>query len=294
MNRNSTQKPAPAERGIRPGVLALAAGAMAATAVLFWGFRSHPAAGRPAERSQNTGAAVSPQAAAEDVPSKPARYRLMSTSPNPAGGAGVSTPLAADPVPLRLPPATRMSSPGMSPDPGAPGAAGLAGVETFDYQAQAAVSARAAAALAAQVAGALAAGSAPPPSGGQGLAMNGFTSPSGQAGRGPSLAPQPPAGGGAQPGPALLPAGAAGAGSYASPASAGPAAEGGRSALTAPDIGGYAGVVAPASGPPGNQEIHNAVEAYREAERLRRAYVEQQRLGRITTIAEARQKEGIF
>jgi hypothetical protein len=35
------------------------------------------------------------------------------------------------------------------------------------------------------------------------------------------------------------------------------------------------------------------VEAYREGERLRRAYVEEMRVRRIATIADARQREGM-
>jgi hypothetical protein len=120
-----------------------------------------------------------------------------------------------------------------------------------------------------------------------------------QAGGSPNtiIAPPQTAGAVRTPSSASQYTGTPGQGAYSSPVQTTFAAEDG-GAVTSPNLGGAtamagsAGQVSLSSGPPGTQNPHNPVEAYREGERIRRAYVEERRVMRIGTIVQARQQGG--
>jgi len=175
----------------------------------------------------------------------------------------VATPVAVNTERLRWTRATRLSMPEMGTDTTAPGTAtslaGFQGTGTFDYQAQAA-----------QVAGVVRSGIA------QAERRGDATLPGSATGFDPSQ----------------------GAGGLVYQAQSGPVGSV-PNEVTQPERGGAAtppgsaAQVSQGSGPPGAQAGNNVVEAYREGERLRRAYVEEMRVRRIATIADARQREGM-
>jgi hypothetical protein len=151
----------------------------------------------------------------------------------------------------------------------------LQGMATFDYRAQAE---QAAEVVRNTMAPGYGAALTQPPGVG-GLVYQGQP---GSVGGVPNVITQPGSGGAAM-------SSGSGAQSPGSPVSNGVTAPVAAGTSTSP---GSAAQASQGSGPPGVQ-TPNAVDAYREMERLRRAYVEEMRLKRITLIAAARQADGL-
>ena len=271
MNHPST------DQSVRPGVLVAVVGSIAVTVVLVWALKGKPS---PTNVAVEAAAPVRVLASAKPTAMFKRAKRAEAT---PAAVNTERHPWTA---------ATRLSMPEMGPVTTAPAAAtslaGFQGTGTFDYQVQAAQVAevvRNAIVQEDQRGDAMLPGSA-----------NDFAQSQGAGG----FIAQPEWGGIARPpGSATQFAGSPATGPDGSRAQAGPVAASVRNAGTPPEPGGdltspgSAAQVSLGSGPPGAQVVNNAVDAYREGERLRRAYVEEMRVRRIVTIAEARQREGI-
>jgi hypothetical protein len=276
------------DQTIRPGVRLVLVGAMAVTVALIWVGRSKPA---PAEPTVEAAASGSPPASAEPATGLLGRVR------RPA-----ATPVAENTEPPRWVATSRMARPETGTDTTAPAAATdprLQGKPTFDYQAQAEQAAdrvRNVIAEKEKAGNAMVLGSGTAlaqPGGAAGLVYQAQPVPVGGV---PNLITQPGSGGAA----ASSGSGAQSAGSpYGGQVQASPVAESGPNGVTAPGTAGAstspgsAAQVSQGSGAPGAAAGNNAVESWREAERLRRAYVEQMRLQRIALIAQLRQSGGL-
>jgi hypothetical protein len=270
------------DQTIRPGIRLALVGAMAVTVALIWVGKSKPA---PAEATVETAAAVSPLASAE--PSTGLFRRVN----RPA-----ATPVAENAEPPRWVATSRMARPETGSDTAAPAAATdprLQASATFDYRAQAEQAAEVVRNT--MVPGAGADLTQPPGEGG--LVYQGQP---GSVGGVPNVITQPGSGGATtSSGSGAQSAGLPSPSAYGGQAQASPVAESGPNGVTAPVTAGTspppgsAAQVSQGSGSPGAAAANNPVEAWREAERLRRAYVEQMRLQRIALIAAARQADGL-
>ncbi len=267
-----------ANRRPRLGFLIASAGCFALALALLWAARSKPVPAEPPAEG------ASPEATAQTIPSQ---VGALAGARRTAQGQ-----MATYPDYSKLPASTRLAG----ADPTVPVAPtpipGFEGKQTFDYQAQAArVAETVRNAIAQEQTGVLGSslGLA------QSQAPGSFVQP-GFVGGFPNVA-VPPATGGAASSPGSAPqfGGSQNPGTYGSPTQNGSAAAGSGNAATASGSGSTAttpGSVDPGSGPPATQPANNAVEAWREAERLRRAYVEEMRLKRIALIVEARGAAG--
>jgi hypothetical protein len=269
--KNST-----ASQGVRPGVLFAVVGAIVVTVSLAWGLRGKPA---PAPIAVDAAATVSPTAANERAAAAHPARRVHAAR----------APLNAEPA--RRTAATRLSVPDSGPGTPSPApaasVAGAAGPGTFDYEGQAAQ-------IAGVVRTAIARGEAPVVATRsaisedltqtQAIAGSGYEASPGAYAGVPDAMTQPRSGVAAVPGAgpsnAQAPTGSA-------PEQAAPPLAGGAT------VPGSTGQAAADSAPPGTLVVNNAVEAYREGERLRRAFVEEMRVQRVITIVQARQSEGL-
>jgi hypothetical protein len=280
------------EQNVRPGFLLAVVGAAVVMVALLWALKGRPA---PTEVAVAARTLVRPSASARPVAAL-ARF-----------GQPVATPVTVNSERPRWTGASRLSSPELGADPiesdATTSLAGFPGARTFDYRTQAA---QVAEAVRSAIAGQENRGDGMSPGPTDGLAQSqdpsGFTYRAQPApvGRVPS-AMTPPETGGAATSPSAAPqfAGSRGTDNSGPPAQASPV-DGSVPDTTAPsDFGGgamasgSAGRVSPGAGPPGAQAVNNAVEAFREGERLRRAYVEEMRVRRVAMIAEARQQDGM-
>lgn len=279
-------------QSIRPGVLVVAVGTLAVTVVLAWALKGRPS---PTDVAVEAAVPMSPSVSVKPVAAL-ARVKQV-----------VATPVAVNTERPRWTRATRLSMPEMRTDTTSPdAAASLAGfqrTETFDYRAQAAQVAevvRNAIAQEERRSEAMLPGSATGFAQSQGAGGPFNQAQPGPVGSVPNAIAQPETGGAARsPGIAAQFAGSPGNGPAGFQAQGAPVAESVPNAVTPPELGGYAASpgsaaqVSQGSGPAGGQVVNNAVEAYREGERIRRAYVEEMRAKRVVTIVEARQRGGI-
>jgi hypothetical protein len=271
------------DQGIRPGVLVAVVGAIAIMAVLAWALKGRSV---PAEGTLAVATSVAPAAPADSATEFRHTHRPAASAPMP-----VSTE-----QPHRVVVSTRWATPETEAGAASPGTAlgvpVFQSAPTFDYRAQAAqvaevihsaivqqdsgsdaaVSGPAVDLVQAQNAGSPVYQVQPGPAGG--IAM---TQP--ETGRGVGSAAAAPGFGGPS-----------GAPPTDSSVQAGSAAEVAANPAAAPELNQQ---VTRGVGSPDAQVVNNAVDAYREGARLRRAYVEEMRLRRIAFIADARQREGI-
>ena len=262
------------DQTVRPGVRLVLMGTIAVMVALIWVGRSKPA---PAEATVEAMAPVSPRASAEPATG------FFRRANRPA-----ATPVAEKAEPPRWVATSRMARPETGSDTTAPGVATdprLQGMATFDYRAQAE---QAAEVVRNTIAEEQKAGNATAPGFGAALAQPAgagglvYQGQPGSYGGLPNVITQPGSGGAAM-------SSGSGTQSAGSPVLDGvPAPE--RAGTSASP--GSAAQVSQGSGSPGTAAANNAVEAWREAERLRRAYVEQMRLQRISLIVQLRQSGG--
>lgn len=267
-------------------------GAIAVMVALLWALKGTPS---PTEVAVAAQAPVRPLASARPMVTLARAERV------------VASPVTVNPEPRRWTGASRLSSPEMGtapvePDPTS-SLGGFPAAQRFDYRTQAAQAAdlvRDAIAQQENQGDGMLSGS--PSDFKRSQDPSGFTyrAQPGPVGRVPNAVTQPETGGAARStGSAPQFARSRGTDNSGSPAPASPVDGGVSNPTASPELGAAAmasrsaGRVSQGAGPPGAQAVNNAVEAFREGERLRRAYVEEMRVKRVALIAEARQQDGM-